>query len=203
MVLLGFETILEADMRKRGFGSQRYLATGKERPHISKSKVMADDAAEVVALSETKQIPYDDWKGRRYIAFENVSYDLVVTLYNVNSPRAYAIRVFDTKDLPKKVKAGIKSVMTDMPNLEARIFGLQNKETHSFLEDVVNILLKEGIRLIEADLFGEETRHVAIDLKTGASYNLLLEDRIYRPGELINRFTVDDFSRTLIKPAKT
>lgn len=41
---------------------------------------------------------------------------------------------------------------------------------------------------------------MAIDLKTGASYNVLLEDRHYRAGELVNRMTIDDFARTLIKP---
>ena len=42
-------------------------------------------------------------------------------------------------------------------------------------------------------------RHVAVDLKTGASYNILMEDRNYRPGELINQMTPDDYARTLMK----
>ena len=90
--------------------------------------------------------------------------------------------------------------MTGRPNVEARIMGLQNGEDHAFLGGLLGFLSKQGIRLIEADLFGEETRHVAIDLKTGASYNVLLEDRHYRAGELVNRMTIDDFARTLIKP---
>lgn len=199
---MGFEVVLEADMRKRGFGSQRYVATGKERPHLSKSKAMASDAAEFVKLGESKFVPYSEFAGRRYIAFENLGYDFAITLYDVNAPKAYAIRDFESKKIVKELKAGIKSLMTSMPNIEARIIGLQSKEEHAFLKDALEVLAKEGIRLIEVDLFGDEIRHIAIDLKTGASYNMLLEDRLYRPGELLNRATIDDFSRTLIRPAK-
>ena len=37
---------------------------------------------------------------------------------------------------------------------------------------------------MEVDLFGTDTRHIALDLKTGVSYNLLLLNRLYRAGEL-------------------
>jgi hypothetical protein len=199
---MGFEVVLEADMRKRGFGSQRYVATGKERPHISKSKAVESEAAEFLKLGESKFVPYSELEGRRYIAFENLGYDFIITLYDVNAPKAYAIRAFESKDIVKELKAGIRSMMTSMPNIEARIIGLQSKEEHAFLKGVMSLLLKEGIRLIEVDLFGDDIRHIAIDLKTGASYNMLLEDRIYRPGELINKATIEDFGRTLIKPEK-
>ena len=46
---------------------------------------------------------------------------------------------------------------------------------------------------MEIDMFGEEKRHMAIDMKTGLSYDLLLENRIYRPGELKNDEKEDDF----------
>ena len=199
---MGFEDIMILDARKKGFGSQRYLLCGKERPHVSKSGVAAHDASEPFALGDAKTVKYAGWKGKRYLTFESLGYELVVTLYDVNSPGAYAIRVFDRKDLVKHLQKGLRSIMTERPNIEARIWGLQNKEDHAFLGELVEFLLKEGIRLIEADLFGEEIRHIALDLKTGTSYNLLLEDRHYRPGELANPITVDDFRRSITKPEK-
>ncbi len=39
--------------------------------------------------------------------------------------------------------------------------------------------------LFALGLFGNEIRHIALDTKTGLSYNVLLLDRIYRPGELV------------------
>jgi hypothetical protein len=46
---------------------------------------------------------------------------------------------------------------------------------------------------MEVDLFGEEKRHIVMDMKTGLSYDLLLENRIYRPGELKNDEKEEDF----------
>ena len=46
-------------------------------------------------------------------------------------------------------------------------------------------------------MFGTDARHVAIYLKTGASYNLLLLNRIYRPGELKNQQAYDEFRQRL------
>jgi hypothetical protein len=207
VVRMGFEGVLESDSRRRGFGSQRYRLCGKERPHASKSAVDAHDGADYLKLGEAKQIQYAGWSGIRYLAFENITYDIAITLYDVDSSRAYGLRLFGPKDLAKPLKAGLRSVMGARPNVEARVFGLQDKEDHSFLAEVLEFLSKEEIRLIEVDFFGENVRHIAIDLKTGASFDLLLEDRLYRPGELINRLTIDDFKHELlpktgIKPKK-
>ncbi|MDE1865177.1 MAG: hypothetical protein KGH94_00870 [Candidatus Micrarchaeota archaeon] len=197
---MGFEGILVVDSGRDGFGTQRYLATGKERPHISKSKIAAHDDSEYLKLGESKFVAYTGWTGKRYLAFENLSYDLMVSLYDVDTQKGYGIRLFETKGLVAEVAKGVRSVASRRPNIEARVVGLQNKEDHGFLNGLLSLLSKEGIRLIEVDLFGEEVRHIAIDLKTGMSLNLLLEDRHYRPGELINKLTIDDFSRTLVKP---
>ncbi len=199
---MGFEEVVMGEVGKKSFGSQRYIATGKERPHISDSKLSARDDAERIGVGESKLLRYEGWRSRRYLAFAGLSYDVMVSLYDVNSPAAYAARVFQMKGLMPAVKAGLRRLGTSNTNLEARVIGLQNKEDHAFLNGLLALFSREGIRLIEADLFGDEIRHVAIDLKTGASFNILLEDRHYRPGELTNTMTLDDFSRTMVKPEK-
>lgn len=194
---MGFESVLHGRSERKGFGSQRFLASGKDRPHISRSKILLHEDAEQIGLGDAKGIIYQDWMGKRYVYAESLGFDYLITLYDVNSPRGYALRLLDSKDLLKHLKDGLKQVATQMPNIEARIFGLQNGEAHAFLDPALNLLSQEGIRLIEADLFGEELRHVAIDLKTGSSYNVLLEDRNYRPGELANTMTREDLQRSL------
>ena len=76
---------------------------------------------------------------------------------------------------------------------------MQNKQANA--KDLVNSLLfleKIGKNsLVEVDLFGNEVRHVAIDLKTGLSYNVLIKNIIYKPGELINNLSFDDFSKNV------
>ena len=106
MVSVGFEAVLAEEMGSKGFGTQRWLATGKERPHISKSKLARRDDTEFVNTGEAKTLVYRDWMGRRYLAAEGVSYDFVVTLYDVNSPRAWAARFFDAKELEKALRQG-------------------------------------------------------------------------------------------------
>ena len=96
------------------------------------------------------------------------------------------------------MERALKFVMSSGPDMEARIIGLQDGEEHGFLKDLLGFLSKHRIRLAEADLFGERIRHIAIDLKTGMSYNILLDDRIYKPSELVNRMTVEDFQRGLV-----
>jgi hypothetical protein len=199
VVELGFEDIVAAEIGKTGFGSQRYLAAAKERPHISRSKLTAHDDAEFLKLGDTNFVSYKGWRGKRYLAFEALTYDFMVSLYDVNSPGAYAARLFDPKDLNGILKRDLISMRKAVPNIEARVIGLQNKEDHAFLNGMLSMFSKQGVRLIEADLFGNETRHIAIDLKTGTSFNILLEDRHYRPGELTNTMTADDFSRALVK----
>jgi len=91
----------------------------------------------------------------------------------------------------------INSLKKDKPNLEARIIGMQkNQDFYFILNQIFDFLISNKIRLVEVDLFGDNTRHIAIDTKLGTSYNVLMEDRIYRPGELVNSTTVENFERT-------
>ena len=117
---------------------------------------------------------------------------MLLTMYDVNSRSILAIRsalpieANDLKDIQKKLNH-----MRDA-NIEIRAIGLQNG-WRGYAKSFNDIYKVSKGHCMEIDLFGEEKRHVAIDLKTGLSYDLLLEDRIYRPGELKNDENEEDF----------
>ena len=58
-------------------------------------------------------------------------------------------------------------------------------------------LISSSSGIFEADLFGSDRRNIAIDLKTGTSFNMLTENRLYKPGELANTTTEEQFAREL------
>ena len=72
----------------------------------------------------------------------------------------------------------------------------KNQDFYFVINQVMDFIVENKIRLVEIDLFGENTRHIAIDTKLGTSFNVLMEDRLYRPGELVNSMTVENFERT-------
>ena len=135
----------------------------------------------------------------RYIYANNLTYDILVSIYSVSNESGILFRTAlplnkDEAKIIKRLYSRIKD-----RNIEVRIIGMQNKQANA--KDLVNSLLfleKIGKNsLVEVDLFGNEVRHVAIDLKTGLSYNVLIKNIIYKPGELINNLSFDDFSKNV------
>ncbi|MFP3215027.1 MAG: hypothetical protein RXR32_00530 [Candidatus Micrarchaeota archaeon] len=135
----------------------------------------------------------------RYIYANNLTYDILVSIYSVSNESGIFFRTALplNKDEAKIIKRLYGRI--EDRNIEVRIIGMQNKQVNA--KDLVNSLLfleKIGKNsLVEVDLFGNEVRHVAIDLKTGLSYNVLIKNIIYRPGELINNLSFDDFSKNV------
>ena len=128
---------------------------------------------------------------RRYIIAIGITHDFLLCAYNVDNGDVFAARISRLPD--KKGWRFLNSKLAGMKarNLELRIIGLQNSGT-----DVVGGLqaeLKVRGRLVEADLFGINMRNIAIDTKTGMTYNMLLLNRIYRAGELANTVSKEDF----------
>ncbi len=121
---------------------------------------------------------------RRYIIAKEIISDLFISFYDVNSRTVLAARLSGgTADFTKEISKARKRMRN--PNIEMRVIGLQNSdkapaETIEIMHDAIGT----GI-LAEADLFGNQKRHIIMDLYTGRVYNLLLENRIYRPGELM------------------
>ncbi len=134
---------------------------------------------------------YDE--SSRYVTVKDLTYDLLLTVYDVNTRSTMAARI--TRELGKndweRLLSPVKKVRH--PNFEMRIIGLQNNFVAplSGLDMFYKVL---GGMLMEVDLFGNNVRHIAFDTKTGMPYDLLLENRLYRPGELVCKISREDFS---------
>lgn len=171
-----------------GMGNQRfYISTGK-RQHSS----IAQIESRSFTLERNNGILLRYSERQRYIIAKSLTFDMLLTMYDVNSRSILAIR--STLPIEAKELKGVRKKLSLMrnANIEVRAIGLQNgwRGYAKSLNDIYRI--SKG-RCMEVDLFGDEKRHMAIDLKTGLSYDLLLENRIYRPGELKNDEKEDDF----------
>ncbi|MDE1860827.1 MAG: hypothetical protein KGH72_03860 [Candidatus Micrarchaeota archaeon] len=143
-----------------------------------------------VGEGEATFVQYSDI--RRYIIAKKISFDLFLSVFDVNTRKAIVMRTL--QPLNKRDRGAMLPRYLSKfanPNIEIRAIGLQNGQSvlAENLDSIMSMgqmkaFKKKGVA--EIDLFGEEIRHIVFDLKTGATYNLLLENRIYRPGELIN-----------------
>jgi len=158
-----------------------------------------NDLAKMIKLGE---ILYEKNEvGKRYIFAYNLTYDLFASVYSVSKE----VGVFFRMALPldKNEVGTIKKLYRRLADrsIEARLIGMQNKQKNA--SDIVKSLLflsnLSNSALVEVDLFGNEVRHVAIDLKTGLSYDVLLGNILYRPGELVNHLDFDEFSKGAVR----
>jgi len=195
---LGFEDILKNDMRKDDLSKNAYLHTFKDRVHMSKSKMdMYSDSA-YLKIGEFRRVHYDD-EAKRYIAATDLTYDIIISIYEINSRDMFVYRIFryDARVRDEAAKF-VESFKAKKHNFEARIIGLQsNQDFYFMLNELIGIVLDNRMSLVEVDLFGGNVRHIALDAKLGQSYNVLMEDRLYRPGELVNRLTIENFESQL------
>ncbi len=187
---MNFWPILKNDLKKEDFGLGRYILNTcdmqsvKDRHHTSFNLVKSSFYE--IKLNEKIETNLDKV---RYIIAKSISFDSILSLYDVNSSNIYVTRVYNSLDLKE-----IEKFYNKKRNIEIRIIGMQNGQ-----KDYINKFLpleKFGV-LSEVDIFGNEIRHIAIDLKTGMTYNLLLENRIYRPGELLNQTKQEDFEKSI------
>ncbi len=162
------------------------------RQHASIAQI--SDRGVELGLNRAMHMAYSD--AHRYILAKDLSYDLMATIYDVNTRSILAMRM--SRDLSAPVITKMVKALARMKsgNLEMRVIGLQNGRSAYSLS--IEVMHKEsGAKLMEADLFGNETRHIAIDTKTGVTYNLLMLNRIYRPGELVCSVKPEDFARSV------
>ena len=169
-------------------GDQRlYLTTGK-RNHAS----MAQIESRSLILERNRGVFLKYSERQRYLIAKSITFDMLLTMYDVNSRSILAIRpslpieVSDLKEVQKRLNR------MRYANVEIRAIGLQNG-WRGYAKSFNDIYKASKGHCMEIDMFGEEKRHMAIDMKTGLSYDLLLENRIYRPGELKNDEKEEDF----------
>ena len=135
---------------------------------------------------------------KRYLVAKNITFDLFISFYDVNSKVIVAAR--PTMPMNKSELARFRGLVKKVKkaNLEARIIGQQNEQVE-FEPTIEEVRKMTNSTLAEVDLFGNQARHLIIDLLTGKPYSLLLENRIYRPGELLNSLSPDVFDSSRSK----
>ncbi len=193
---MSFENALFEEMHGSGFGAGEYLRSFKARPHISKSKIDKYSNCTYLKVGDFFSIGRYKQTDRRYAAATQLSYDMLMSVYDVNTRSMAAARfLYFTDDLRVRFERFVKSVKR--ANFEARIIGMQDGQNRDSVYTVSEFIEKSRLPLFEIDLFGKQLRHIAIDISSGMSYNVLLLDRIYRPGELSNSTTIEQFERSL------
>lgn len=190
MVIMEFWHAYTSALSNPEFGSSRSLIAAMERNTASLHAVSQRSIK--LALNSSVKSTFDPL-GKRYVIADNITFDILVSIYDVNSTKTLAFRISNSS-IEKPLKIEIKNFSESIkrPNFELRCIGLQNGNTGS--ANIVNELYKavKG-SLTEVDIFGNETRHICIDMKTGLTYDLLLENRRYRAAELVNKMTKAEF----------
>jgi hypothetical protein len=173
------------------FGTRQLLLNTGDRYNTSLAKY-------VQKSSELKpgEAVFKGWDPKsRYLIAKNIDFDIFVSFYDVNSKGIVAMRL--SMPIEKKDLKDLKRLVRRMKNanLEMRVIGLQNGDA-LLAPSIKQIRGLADCALVEVDLFGNQTRHLIIDLLTGKPFSLLLENRIYRPGELITASKKEDFDKT-------
>jgi len=186
--------MLEKDARSDGMGSQQYSRGSKPRPNLSRFVLDSDSNARYIELGGFERLVYSPSR-ERYVAAINLTYDAIITIYNVNSKELGVCRFYEFDSRAVKALDGFLKGMKGPRNLEARAIGFQDSDEPIAVGAVADFIKARGIRLAEADMFGGNIRHVAIDSKLGVGFDVLLENRVYKPGELKNLTTLDQFQK--------
>lgn len=187
---MDFWNVYEAKRTVSAFSTRQFLLNTGDRYNTSMASIK--DRSVELAMNVASFYKYTP--GRRYITVSNITFDLLASFYDTNSRSIFMMRLtsqFRPVELSRA--AGMIRRMRN-PNIEVRFIGLQNNDSF-LLHSIIDMKRVSSGNLVEVDLFGDQIRHVAIDLFTGKPYSLLLENRIYRPGELNNKAEIGDFQK--------
>ena len=192
-----FSEMLDKLLKEQG-SKEKIDLSYRERRHISKVKMDQYEDVKYVKVGSSEETGFKVPFSERYIASLDITYSLIASLYDVNSSRLIAFNVFEN---PEACIKGFSSFLSKAKrgNIEARLIGMQSGQDAAMLSPIASFISKRKIPLVEADLFGNETRHIALDSKQGMSFTVLVNNINYRPGELVNKLTMDQFRRSLMK----
>jgi len=193
---LTFENLFFKDLHANDFAKQQYVRAFKKRPHLSKIKLDSYSNCTYLKAGEVFESKAYNELERRYVSALSLTYDLFVSIYDVNTRSTAAARFvnFD-RTVQHYFEGFVKSLRR--PALEVRVMGMQDNQQVSTLYGLADMIAQHRLEVFEVDLFGKNTRHIAIDMATGMSFNVLVEDRIYKPGELENKMTMEQFEKGL------
>ncbi len=186
---MDFWHVYQKEKAKEGFGTDRLYVASRDRIHLSLSTV--EKYSSLLGINQALETKFSDES--RYAIAKEITHDLFISIYDVNTTKTFLLRPSQlVGELPTKKMQESKRKLKK-PNLEMRILGLQNNDSEVLdAVELIHSLLKPS--LVEVDLFGREMRHIVFDLKLGMVFNLLLLNRIYKPGELANPISLQDFS---------
>ncbi len=178
---MDFWKVFDEESMGMSFGSKQLTLNTNPRHNLS-LKGIEDRSIDLIPDS-CVFIRYSD--ERRYITVKNLAFDMLIILFDVNASSTVALRT--SMDITRKDLSKISRIISKMknPNIEVRVLGLQNNHTKPVQVIYKIRKMQKGI-LAEADMFGDNLRHITIDTKTGMVYDALLLNRVYRPGELAN-----------------
>ncbi|MEM0149533.1 MAG: hypothetical protein QXW10_01395 [Candidatus Micrarchaeaceae archaeon] len=195
---MSFDSALKKAMLGNEFGKVPCVFAYKARAHISKSKIDEFGEAVYIDIGEASTVKYAASQ-TRYIAAMNIAYDMLLSIYEIDTSSLFAARLLDFSENDKNMVLKFLRSFKARTNFEARIIGMQNAQQHAALEKISGFAEAKGIPIVEVDLFGGSKRHIAMDSKVGVSYDILEYDRLYRPGELDNKATFEQFERSITK----
>jgi hypothetical protein len=186
-----FWDVYEKEKAKPDFGKSRLYITSRERIGLSLSTV--EKYGFVLGMNQGTVRRFTD--EFRYILVKDLTHDILVSLYDVNTTHTFIIRFSDVLGDPVSRKFREGAIRLKKPNFEMRVIGAQDKEI-GLLAAAERLHGVAKPALMEVDLFGNEARHIIFDTKLGMFFNLLLLNRVYRPHELANTLSLDDFNKT-------
>lgn len=186
--------MLEEDTSRTGFDKVAYVKNFKERQNVSKLVLDSDAGCKYLNPGEACEVKYDEFRGVSYVACTSLSFDAALSVYDANSGAIFVARLVDfAPTLQLAIQKWARPLKN--PNLETRLIGLQSGQ-RDVVPPVLRFLKKSKLPLVEADLFGSESRNVAFDVKTGVSFDVLVSNRPYKPGELASKTTLEQFERS-------
>jgi hypothetical protein len=187
---MNFWSVYESEKAKPEFGSDKLYITSRDRIHLSLSTV--EQYAFSLEMDHAVIRQYSE--AEKYVIASNITHDILISIYDVNTTLSVLLRASELpgKEAMQRVIGEIRKLRK--PNMEMRLIGLQNSEADLLVvADDLHAALKPS--LMEVDVFGKELRNIVFDLKLGMTFNLLLLNRIYRPGELVNALGVEEFNK--------
>jgi hypothetical protein len=195
---LSFEKFLEKDVLYANFNKIRYVKSTKERQHVSKNVVESPSDAYTLGINKIQVYRFGGPAYPKFVVCAPVTYDTVLSIFDVNKGVMLLYRFYK---FDRGISASIEKMLKTAKNsnFEARLLGMQTNQPFADLHEALGLLGRNKIAISEADLFGNETRNLAYDLKNGMEYDILMENRPYKPGERVNVLSIADFELELPK----
>ncbi len=179
-------------LSKEQIGRAVFRIAAKERIHISKSEIDRYGSTAYIGQGDSVSMQFADDE-KRYAAALDLTYDTVLTFYELNARQLFVVRFYDEVDKVLGMSRDFIKRTNGKKGIEARIIGMQSNQYPYNLERLVAEIEQQRARIVELDVFGTEKRHIAVDSKLGMSMDILTEDRLYRPGELNSNIQLSEF----------